>query len=94
MNAEDRKLMHQLFAENQRSVQMHIETQKAFERIYLCALGSISDEDAARLLLETLGSEEEVKRWVEVHLSVVNNVLKRWYMTARIQAHEQREMKK
>lgn len=61
--------------------------------MYLCAIGSVSDADAARLLLKVHGSEQAVKAWCENHLNLANNVLRRWYMTARIEAHESKKLK-
>lgn len=84
----DPSLIANLFADAKSSLDIHATAQKGFERMWLCSIGSISDADAARLLLETLGTEEEVKRWVHLHLSLTENVLKRWYMSARLQAHE------
>lgn len=77
----------------ERDIEAHATTQQGFQAMYLCAIGSISDADAARLLLKIHGTEEAVKAWCEYHLNLTNNVLRRWYMTARIEAHEPTQQK-
>lgn len=82
-----------LFAEAEVDIARHALTRRGFQAIYLAASGSESSADAARLLLETLGSERAVKDWVEYHINLTKNVLTTWYITARLEAHETKHQK-
>lgn len=82
-----------LFAEASRSLEQHAISLKVFKNLALLAEESVSAEDAGRLLLEKFGSEGEVLVFLGRHMATVENVLKRWYATACLQAHETKGMK-
>lgn len=93
MGSDANPLLTTTLDDIERDIAAHATTQQGFQAMFLCAMGSISDADAARLLLKIHGTEEAVKAWCEYHLNLTNNVLRRWYMTARIEAHEAQKQK-
>lgn len=80
-------------AEGMRGLARHQLVQRCFRDMSTVADQSSGDADAARLLLETLGSEEAVGKWCQQQIDLTRNVLLRWYMTARIEVHEKNQSK-
>lgn len=93
MDASRQTLFAEFAAEAMRGIARHQLVQRQFRGMSMVADQSTGDADAARLLLETLGSEQEVKKWCEQQIDLTRNVLLRWYMTARIEAHETTQLK-
>ena len=94
MSNPDEKMMEKVFSDARESIGAHAQARKVIRNVARCADGSISAEDAGRLLLKALGSEQAVKEWVERHANQINRALTLWYMAARIEADETKGRKK
>ena len=93
MDASRQTWFAEFAAEAMRDLSRHQLVQRCFRDMATVADQSTGDADAARLLLETLGSEQEVKKWCEQQIDLTRNVLLRWYMTARLEVHENNRTK-
>jgi len=93
MDASPQSPFAEFVAEATRDIARHQLVQRCFRDMATVAEQSTSDADAARLLLETLGSEQAVKKWCDQQIDLTRNVILRWYMNARIEVHENNQSK-
>lgn len=88
MGNDDKEMMAEVVFSARRSIEQHARTLELIRHLSAVAECGVSTEDVARHLLKALGSEREVKAWVEAMSRDINRALTIWYMTARIEAHE------
>ena len=91
MSNAAKEMVSVVLREASAAVKQHAFAQRCIRNLALYAENSSSAEDAGRLLLETLGSEQAVKEWIDFHMIEIKRALTIWYVTARIEAIEKRK---
>ncbi len=73
--------------------EQHLRLVKRLTLLADLASTSISTHDVGKKLLDELGDEAKVKKFLQQQGDELNKAFINWYMAARIAAHEGRKLK-
>jgi hypothetical protein len=83
-----------LFRECQTGLDEHRRIQKVIGGLASLASNTSSTAEIGRLLVEALGTDKEVKDYLQYHSDEIVSAITKWYMAARMEIIESQGEKK